>query len=132
MAAKKFGVIFRCDTDAFCGGWDDHGEKIPGEGRAEIARILRVVIEDVDSGRIDGPCVDFNSTRVGSFALTTTRGADDAVSVFDAAIAALREILKEASGFSQRQSERRGFTDACLRMNRIERMANCVLKSVGR
>ena len=57
---------------------------------------------------------------------------DDPVSDRNALVSVLHEIRNEASGFSQRQSERQGFTDACLRMNRIEEMAHRVLKSVGR
>lgn len=61
-----------------------------------------------------------------------TAPVDDPVSDRDALVSVLHEIRNEASGFSQRQSERHGFTDACLRMTRIEAMAHRVLKSVGR
>lgn len=44
-----------------------------------------------------------------------------------ALISALIAVRDEAEGFSQRQSERRGFSDACCRMTRISEIARQAL-----
>lgn len=59
--------------------------------------------------------------------------AGDAVTVdptrHAALLSALVAVRDEAEGFSQRQGERRGFSDACSRMNRISEIARRVLKA---
>lgn len=57
----RFRMEFDCDNAAF-----------EGEERAdETSRILRTIMGKVGAGQTEGPCIDTNGNKVGSWAFTS-------------------------------------------------------------